>query len=102
MGRPSPSLTRRRLIQGAGLAGLVLLARCERLPGQARPRPRRIGYLSVGSPGPDPFLDAFLAGLHELGYVEGQTYQLETVFAEGQMARLPEFAAQLVQRNPEV
>jgi putative tryptophan/tyrosine transport system substrate-binding protein len=41
--------------------------------------------------------DAFLQGLHELGYVEGQTIVLEERWAEGKLTRLPDLAAELVQ-----
>src|SRR5262249_34868075 len=40
---------------------------------------------------------AFRQGLHELGYVEGQTFVLEERWAEGQLERLPDLAAELVQ-----
>jgi putative ABC transport system substrate-binding protein len=41
--------------------------------------------------------DAFLQGLHELGYVEGQTIVLEERWAEGKLERLPDLVAELVQ-----
>jgi putative ABC transport system substrate-binding protein len=45
---------------------------------------------------------AFLQGLRELGYLEGQTIHLEYRFAEFQWHRLPALAAELVQLKPEV
>ena len=45
------------------------------------------------------FLDAFRQGLHELGYVEGQNMTMEFRSAEGQIERLPDLAAELVQSN---
>jgi putative ABC transport system substrate-binding protein len=47
-------------------------------------------------------LYAFLQGLRELGYVEGQTIRLEYRFAEYQWDRLPSLAAELVQYQPNV
>jgi putative ABC transport system substrate-binding protein len=38
---------------------------------------------------------AFRQGLHELGYVEGQTIVLEERWAEGKLERLPDLAAEL-------
>jgi ABC-type uncharacterized transport system substrate-binding protein len=46
--------------------------------------------------------EAFLAGLRDLGYVEGQNLIMERRDAEGQLDRLPELAAQLVERKVEV
>src|SRR6478672_11817811 len=39
---------------------------------------------------------AFLTGMRELGYVEGKDYSVEWRFAEGDYARLPELASELV------
>ena len=59
----------------------------------------RIGYLSAGSPPANP---AFLQGMRDLGYVEGQNVLVEYRWAEGKPARLPDLAAELIQLNPEV
>jgi putative tryptophan/tyrosine transport system substrate-binding protein len=54
-----------------------------------------IGYLTERvSPG--EFDEAFLRGLHELGYVEGRTIAIEYRWAEGKAERLPALAAELV------
>ena len=65
---------------------------------QASPQVPRIGVLSwttltTGARN----RDAFLQGLHALGYVEGQTIVLEERWAEGELERLPDLAAELVQ-----
>ena len=60
----------------------------------------RIGYLGAGfrtSP-----LEAFLQGLRELGYVEGQTYTLVERYADGRQERLPELAVELVRLEVDV
>jgi putative ABC transport system substrate-binding protein len=44
-------------------------------------------------------IEAFQRGLQALGYVEGQNIMLEYRFAEGNLAQLPPFAAELVQRQ---
>jgi hypothetical protein len=54
-------VSRRQFVQGAGVAGLGLLAGCGRLPGQAAPaRVPRIGFLALP---PQPYFDAFGEGL---------------------------------------
>src|SRR5215210_4089692 len=98
-------LGRRLFLQGClGLAGLSLLAGCDlpRLPGQAAKVPR-IGFLAVGSrAGRAPGIEAFLQGLQDLGYTEGQHYTIEYRFSDGNDERLPELAAELVTRGVEV
>jgi hypothetical protein len=46
--------------------------------------------------------DAFLAGLSDLGYVEGRNIHIEFRFAEGDEDRLPALAAELVALNVDV
>ena len=56
-----------------------------------------IGFLNSASPGPFARLvDAFRQGLREGGYVEGRNVRIEYRWAEGQFARLPELATDLV------
>ena len=58
----------------------------------------RVGWLSDGiRAGATSHLhEAFLHGLRDLGYVEGQNLVMERRDAEGQLDRLPALAAQLV------
>jgi putative tryptophan/tyrosine transport system substrate-binding protein len=59
-----------------------------------------IGFLSSASPGPyAPFVAAFLSGLRDAGYFEGNNIAIEYRWAEGQYNRLPAMAADLVQRR---
>jgi putative tryptophan/tyrosine transport system substrate-binding protein len=58
-----------------------------------------IGYLSSRSPDDTRhLLAAFLRGLNEVGYVEGQNVTVEYRWALGQYDRLPALAAELVRR----
>lgn len=61
----------------------------------------RVGYLA-GSPRRVPQIDAFLAGLRELGYVEGENVVVDLKLADGQLERLPQLAAELVRSRPDV
>ncbi len=63
----------------------------------------RIGWLSTGSPTSHRLsLAAFREGLRALGYIEGINLAIEYRWAEGNLARLPELASQLVQHRVEV
>jgi len=65
-------------------------------------RRARLGVLIFSTPERDPNTQSFLQGLRELGYAEGQNIDIEYRFAEGKAERLPELAAELVQRKPDV
>ena len=58
----------------------------------------RVGWLSdgIGAGARSHLHEAFLHGLRDLGYVEGENLIMERRDAEGQLERLPELAAQLV------
>jgi putative tryptophan/tyrosine transport system substrate-binding protein len=59
-----------------------------------------IGFLYGGSPEPSAHLvAAFRKGLSETGYVEGQNVAIEFRWARNEIDRLPELAADLVQRR---
>ena len=59
-----------------------------------------VGFLNVASAkGYAPQLSAFLKGLSETGYVDGQNVAIEYRWAEGQTDRLPVMVADLVHRH---
>ena len=63
----------------------------------------RIGVLGVASPsGYARQIEAFRRGLRDLGYIEGKNVIVEFRWAEGNVARLPELATELVRLNPDV
>ena len=83
------------LLGGAMTAAHTLRAQQKAMP--------VIGFLGGTSPGPAaPFLDAFLHGLGETGYVEGQNVAIEYRWAEDRHDRLPALAAELVARKVDV
>ena len=61
----------------------------------------RIGYLGAGTRTASP-VEAFLQGLRDLGYVEGQNYVLVDRYAEGRQERLPELAVELVRLEVDI
>src|ERR1700682_6794722 len=63
----------------------------------------RIGFLGVSTPAAwATRVEAFRAGLRDLGYVEGKNIAIAFRFAEGQFDRLPELAAKLVRLKVDV
>ena len=62
-----------------------------------------VGFLTNRSPGESAHLvAAFRQGLSETGHAEGKTIQIDFRFAEGQFARLPALATDLIERKPAV
>ncbi len=62
-----------------------------------------IGFLHSGSPEPNAErIAGFLKGLRDAGLIEGDSFRIEYRWANGQFSRLPEFAADLVQRKVSV
>jgi putative tryptophan/tyrosine transport system substrate-binding protein len=89
-------MRRREFIVGLGSAAAwPVVARAQ------QPAMPVIGYLSAQSADDDSKIVtiAFLQGLKETGYVEGQNIVVEYRFAENQADRLPALAADLVRRR---
>jgi putative ABC transport system substrate-binding protein len=60
----------------------------------------RIGYLTLLSP--SPLDDAFLEGLRDLGWIEGQNIAIDRRFCPGDVERLKRSAAELVELKVDV
>jgi putative ABC transport system substrate-binding protein len=60
-----------------------------------------VGYLSAGFAA-SAYTSSFVAGLRDLGYVEGTTVAIEPRYAEERLERLPELASDLVARQVDV
>ena len=89
---------RRKLLVALGAGALVTpLASFAQQPPA---RMHRIGFLgSTSAAGIGIRLEAFRAGLRDLGYIEGKNLVIEFRWAEGKYDRLPELAAELVRLN---
>jgi putative tryptophan/tyrosine transport system substrate-binding protein len=62
-----------------------------------------VGFLSGQSPEAfAPYVEAFRAGLAEVGFVDGQNVEIEYRWARGHYDLLPKLAAELIARNPVV
>jgi putative tryptophan/tyrosine transport system substrate-binding protein len=63
----------------------------------------KIGYLSGGSASAAaPRVDAFRQGLRQLGYTEGRNIEVEFRYADGNLDRMPDLAAELVRLKVDV
>ena len=99
----------RRIGRRAFAYALVALAACLGpfgLPGPADAQqpasPRRIGVLLVGFSPESKEAQAFRQGLRDAGYAEGRDVVIEWRSANGDYDRIPELAADLVQRKVDV
>src|SRR5918997_3109264 len=103
MTRPRFAPTRRAFLRGGlALASLGLVAGCGLLARTVPPtRMTRVGFLGSGGPSsPGRQLDNVKQGMTDLGYVEGQQYTVEARYAENNLERLPDLAAELVRLSP--
>ena len=92
-------MRRREFIAGFGGATAASLVRLPFASAQTQQLPI-IGFLHTASA--ERFrspLDGFHRGLRNAGYVEGRNVAIEYRWADGQLDRLPEMAADLVRRN---
>jgi putative ABC transport system substrate-binding protein len=92
---------RRRELLLIGPAAIAWMVVGPALPQQATgARSRRIGCLASTPPLSDPaakrLWDAFLEGLREFGWVEGQNLLIEGRWVEGHTERFGPYAAELV------
>ncbi|HEX2543497.1 MAG TPA: ABC transporter substrate-binding protein [Ramlibacter sp.] len=93
---PAGALPRRRL------AGLALAALCPHAV-FSQARLRRIGYLHTATAAEGAAnLEAFRAGLRDLGYVEGRDIVLELRWADNRYDSLPALANELTQKGVEL
>ena len=92
---------RHMLALGTGLVATPL-----RVLAQPAAKVRRIGFLGLRSrstpSNPDVYSDAFVQGLRDLGYIEGQNFIIEWRFANLKYELVPRLAAELVQAKVEL
>jgi putative ABC transport system substrate-binding protein len=98
--------TRRRLPPVGLLLVLTLGVLITPLAAAAQPSRHipRVGVLNWGPPPPEPnaSVDAFLQGLHDLGYREGHNLIIDYRFAAWPYDRFPTLAAELAALQPDV
>jgi putative tryptophan/tyrosine transport system substrate-binding protein len=82
---------------GGGAAAWPLAARAQ----QGR-KPPTIGFLGADASAFGPWTAAFVARLHELGWIEGRTIAVEYRWSEGRPERYAEIAAEFIRLNVDV
>jgi putative ABC transport system substrate-binding protein len=98
LGFMSPLVGRRRFLGGAG----AVLAAPQWALGQTA-RHYRVGCLwSTNRVTAAPFVNALLAGLRDLGYVEGRNFTLDMRWAHGDTSRFDVLADELIALKPDV
>jgi len=92
-------MNRRGFVTGLG----AVLAAPPAVSAQQGGKVWRIGFIGNSNPKTwAPSVEAFLQGLHDLGWNEGQNLRIEYRWAEGNVDRFPTFAAELVRLNVDV
>jgi putative ABC transport system substrate-binding protein len=79
----------------------LVFALCSLAAAQQPAKVFRIGYLSLRNT-IEPHEEAFLKGLRDLGYIDGQNIIIEWRFAKGKAERFGDFAAELVRLKVDV
>jgi len=69
---------------------------------QSSPRPVVACLIGGSKAGTERFFGGFLQGMRELGYVEGHNWVFESRYADGDQARAPLLAEELVRLKPDV
>lgn len=91
--------TRRRAL---GMLGTVLASGSFAVRGQQPPAIRRVAYLHPASAEDSAVYKALMAGLADLGYVDGRNIALELRSGNGKPEAIPALVAELVRLNPAV
>jgi len=92
-------MKRRTFLCGLSLGTLAVPLAAEAQPGGKVPR---VGVLTGTTQPASPRGNAFVAGLRDFGYVEGQNIAIEWQASGGRAERLPGLAAELVRVNVDV
>ena len=77
-------------------------AMAERAIAREPGKPYRIGYLGSSYASSGGYVEAFQNGLRDLGYVDGPTVQVESLWADEKYERLPALAVKFVESRIDV
>ena len=93
---------RRDIARFAASAFVLLLAGSLVAHAQPAGKVSRVSVLVFGTPSAEPNLAALVAGLRDLGYVEGRNINFRYGYAEGHPERLPDIALEAAALKPDV
>jgi putative ABC transport system substrate-binding protein len=85
-----------------GLAGSAVAFRASIALAQQGPRPARVGVLVLTQADGNNIVDSLRDSLREVGYVEGQNVHFDIRSADGNIAKLPDMASELVRLRADV
>jgi len=95
-----PLISRRRFVVTTAAALIASPLAVEAQPGGKMPR---VGFVEAGARSANQhFVDAFRAGLRELGYIDGQNISVDERWADGRIERFPDLVADLLGRKVDV
>jgi putative ABC transport system substrate-binding protein len=92
---------KRRTFVTGGVVGLLASAPIHAQTQQRR-KSARVGVLNQLSPADTPQMSALREGLRERGYIDGANITIEWRWAQGDVGRFPDLAADLVRLNVDV
>ena len=93
-------ISRRRFVVTTAAALIASPLTVEAQPGGKMPR---VGFVEAGARSANQhFVDAFRAGLRELGYIDGQNISVDERWADGRIERFPDLVADLLGRKVDV
>ena len=91
-----------KLRRAALAAALGLLALPRLASAQQAERVWRIGWLLTVDGFKEPYSQAFVQRLHELGFVDGRNLKIEHRHADGKLGRMPAIAGELARLKPDL
>jgi putative ABC transport system substrate-binding protein len=94
-------MTRRELILGFAALGAAF-AMCARAQSAAAPIPRIVVISGGDEAGSRPFLESFVQGMRQLGYIEKTTFLLDVRYADRENSRLPSLIMESVGSRPDI
>src|SRR5438552_1345547 len=89
-------MTRKILVLFCSLITVLLISGLAKAQQKKVPR---IGVLSSGSRAASSLMEAFLQGLRDLGYIEGQNLLIEYRYGEGKLEQMPTLVNELLQQK---